>query len=108
VSDNIEPVGRNPRDAAAYLRTKFGLSTTEGTLARWRNDLARGRPYVGPPFRRVGSKLVVYITADLDAWVLQGREVPYRVHGNVDPLAPFQPPKEPQSRHPRRRTSTRG
>ncbi|KKN73670.1 hypothetical protein LCGC14_0398710 [marine sediment metagenome] len=55
MSNAIEVV--RPREAAAVLN----LSTS--TLAKMR---VRGD---GPPFAKLGGKIVVYRLADLDAWI---------------------------------------
>ena len=48
-------------EAAAYV----GLSTSTLAKMRLRGD--------GPPFRKAGSRAVVYATEDLDAWLAAGK-----------------------------------
>lgn len=50
-----------PNDAAHYL----GLS--ESTLAKW-----RGRASSGPPYVKLGARIVAYDQDELDAW-MRGR-----------------------------------
>lgn len=45
-----------PRDAAEYL----GVSVP--SLERWRGD------GTGPKFRKLGTRIITYAIADLDAW----------------------------------------
>ena len=57
-----------PALEAGYLRTTDAaryLSVGKSTLERKRVDGS------GPPFRVLGSKIVVYAIADLDAWASQ-------------------------------------
>lgn len=49
-----------PEDAAWFL------GETEDQLARWRRTRTRG----GPPFQRLGPRLVRYAMSDLVAWRL--------------------------------------
>jgi excisionase family DNA binding protein len=52
------------KQAAQYI----GVS--ESTLAKWR---MRGE---GPPFHRLGPRLVLYFKAEIDAWLASRVDVP--------------------------------
>ncbi len=56
-----EPKMLRPPAAAA----RVGLSASTLAKMRMRGD--------GPPYSKVGAKIVVYNTADLDAWVASRR-----------------------------------
>lgn len=67
--------GENAPISSVYLRPKKAavyVGVSEGTLAKWRmKDYPFGD---GPPFSRVGNRVVVYKRSDLDAW-LENRRV---------------------------------
>jgi transposase-like protein len=46
------------------------IGTTEGTLGKWRYELRTTGQSAGPPFTKIGSK-VVYRRETLDAWLAQ-------------------------------------
>ena len=53
----------NDKEAAEYL----GILSQ--TLRLWRSNLNRTGVYIGPPFIKLGTKLIRYDIADLDAWI---------------------------------------
>jgi hypothetical protein len=107
MSDTQNPsVGKSPRDAAAYLRSAYGESApTEQTLARYRYDVGRGKPNLGPRFHRMGPKSVFYFQADLDAWATGAPDQPLnigrKVLNDTVPATPKNGP-EPETRRQHR------
>lgn len=61
-TSTVCPAAMSPADAATYIAVPVG------TLANWRSE---GRTS-GPAYVKVGAK-VVYLVADLDAWLLAHR-----------------------------------
>ena len=60
-AQSLPPAAMKPADAAAYVAVPVG------TLANWRSE---GR--TDPAYVKVGAK-IVYLVADLDAWLLANR-----------------------------------
>jgi hypothetical protein len=58
------------KDAAAYVRQRWGRPCTSPMLAK---AAVRGD---GPAFRKIGTRWVVYAKADLDRWVLSAMSEP--------------------------------
>lgn len=69
-----------PREAAAYLQVAVQ------TLAKWR------WLQLGPPFRKVGRRLIRYAKSDLEAWEWQLSPA----HDTETP-APLPAPQQPAS-----------
>ena len=59
----MQPPFLRRHEAARYLKSRFGFGTSR-TLAKL--ACVGG----GPPFRKVGSRIVLYEPAALDAWAL--------------------------------------
>lgn len=57
----------NPKEAATFLRT------TVRTLKFWRSNRSKGLDPKGPPYSRTGHKTILYLKADLIAWIEENK-----------------------------------
>lgn len=69
---NALPPRLKRAEASAYLRARWGIHRTPGTLAKY------GCCGGGPAFRKVGTKAVVYDVEELDRWAAEIISAPRR------------------------------